>query len=103
MTKQEPRESNLEVKKNSPSLIPSFLRIPWWASVLLAITSYCCLRYLVPQLQFTSQTLQNLAIAAPGFAPIAAIVFLLLAAVRLYDADDKKPVKDTDEQNTTDV
>jgi hypothetical protein len=87
-------------KVKSPSLIPPFLRISWWVSVLLAITSYCGLKYLAPQLQFTSQTLQNLAIAAPKLAPMAAIVFLLLAAIRLYDTDDEKLPEDTDDHKT---
>ena len=103
MTKPDPKSSSQELKKNTPSLIPSFLRIPWWASVLLAIVSYYCLKYLAPQLQFTSQTLQNIAMAAPGLAPIAAIVFLLLGAMRLYDTDDEEVTEDTDEQDITDV
>ncbi len=87
-------------KAKYSSLIPPFLRISWWVSVLLAIASYCCLKYLAPQLQFTSQTLQNLAIAAPGLAPMVAIVFLLLAAIRLYDTDDKESPEDTDDHKT---
>lgn len=78
--------------KPPSSLVPSFLRIPWWVSVLLAVASYLCLKYFIPQLQFTNKTLHNFAQAAPGLAPIAAIVFLLLAATRLYDTDDGKDV-----------
>ncbi len=102
MAKSESNVNNRERKKVSPSLIPSFLRMPWWASVLLAITSYYCLKYLIPQLQFTSQTLQNIAMAAPGLAPIAAIVFLLLAAFRLYDTDNNEPIESTDKEDITD-
>jgi len=90
-----------ETKVKYSSLIPPFLRISWWVSVLLAIASYYCLKYLAPQLQFTNRTLQNLAVAAPGLAPMAAIVFLLLAAIRLYDTDDKESPEDTDDHNTT--
>lgn len=65
-------------------------KIPWWVGILLAILSYYGLKYFVPQLNFSNVTLQNLATASPGLAPLAAIVFLLLAAVRLYDSDEKK-------------
>ena len=78
-------------------IIPPFLCIPWWLSVFLAIASYYCLKYIAPTLQFTDQTLQNMAAAAPGLAPIAAIVFLLLAAFRLYDGDDEESTEDMDE------
>ncbi len=95
MTEPKPQNS-------SSSLIPPFLRIPWWTGVLLAITFYCSLKYLVPQLQFTNQTLHKLTLFAPSLAPMAAIVFLLLAAMRLYDADDEKLSGDSDEQEMTD-
>ena len=64
-------------------------KIPWWAYILLAILSYYSLTYIAPQLQLPNITLQNIARAAPGLAPLAAIVFLLLAAVKLYDSDEK--------------
>lgn len=106
MTKLEQQENDQEIEQTqpqkTPQAIPSYLRIPWWMSILLAIISYYCLKYLAPQLQFTSKTLQNFAAAAPGLAPIAAIVFLLLAAFRLYDKDDEKSTEEPDEQNSKD-
>lgn len=62
-------------------------RIPWWVNVLLAIGSYCTLKYIVPEIHLTHPTWQNLAQAAPTFAPLATIPFLLLAAKQLYDVD----------------
>lgn len=70
-------------------------RTPWWVSVLLAIVSYCALKYLIPELQPTSPTLKILFQAAPSFAPIVTIPFLLLAAKQLYDTD-KPEEKDSD-------
>jgi len=61
--------------------------MPWWGSVLLAIGSYCSLKYLVPELHPTNPALQKLAQAAPTFAPFTTIPFLLLAAKQLYDTD----------------
>ena len=78
--------------------VPHFLQIPWWLCIMLAIFSYYCLKYIAPQLQFSSQILQNLAISAPGLAPIAAILFLLLAAIRLYDSDGDKIDNDSEEK-----
>jgi hypothetical protein len=74
-----------------PSSEKSF-RLPWWINILLAIGSYCGLKFIVPELHFTHPTLQSLAQAAPAFAPLATIPFLLLAAKQLYDVDN--PVKD---------
>lgn len=62
-------------------------RIPWWVSILLAIGSYCTLKYIIPELTMPNPTLQKLAQAAPTFAPLATIPFLLLAAKQLYDTD----------------
>ncbi len=61
--------------------------IPWWVNVLLAIGSYCTLKYVVPEIHLPHPTWQNLAQAAPTFAPLATIPFLLLAAKQLYDVD----------------
>jgi hypothetical protein len=56
-------------------------------SVLMAIGSYCCLKYIVPELHLEDPTLQKLSQAAPSFAPLVTIPFLLLAAKQLYDSD----------------
>jgi hypothetical protein len=61
--------------------------MPWWVSVFLAIGSYCSLKFVVPELDLTHPTLQKLAQAAPAFAPLSTIPFLLLAAKQLYDVD----------------
>ncbi len=71
----------------SPSSKKPF-RIPWWINILLAIGSYCSLKYFVPEIRFTHPALQGLVQAAPAFAPLATIPFLLLAAKQLYDVDN---------------
>ena len=63
------------------------LRMPWWGSVLLSIFFYCGLKYGFPELQLADPGMQKLAQAAPSFAPILAIPFLLLAAKQLYETD----------------
>lgn len=63
------------------------LRMPWWGSILLAIVVYCGLKYGVPELHLSHPALQQLAQAAPSFAPILAIPWLLLAGKQLYDSD----------------
>lgn len=62
-------------------------RLPWWGNILLAIFSYYALSYGGPLLQLSNPTLQQMALAAPSFAPIVAIPWLLFAAKRLYDTD----------------
>jgi len=59
-------------------------------SVLFAIGSYCLLKFVIPNLTPGNTTLQKLVQAAPTFAPLTAIPFLLLAAKQLYDKDIKK-------------
>lgn len=54
---------------------------------MLAIVSYCLLKYVVPGLHLNNPAFQKLIQAAPTFAPPASILFLLLAAKRLYDTD----------------
>ena len=76
-----------EKKSPKSSLRKSVFRIPWWISVLLAIGTYCTLKYVIPDLQPTNSFLDKLRKAAPFFAPLATIPFLLLAAKQLYDSD----------------
>ncbi|MGB3212096.1 MAG: hypothetical protein WBB19_15435 [Desulforhopalus sp.] len=84
-------------KKSTRPVFPQ--RMPWWMSVLLAIVSYCCLKYLVPELQLQHPTLQKLSQAAPTFAPLVTIPFLLLAAKQLYDTDVTDEDHDTQEDS----
>jgi len=90
------------MKKNSHPAIPSFLQIPWWLSVLFAILSYSLLKYLVPQLQFAGGTIRNMAVFAPRLAPVTAILFLLLAAIRLYDSDNGSESDDQEDKEPFD-
>lgn len=91
-----------ESESASQSAGKSF-RIPWWINILLATGIYCGLKFVVPELHFTEPALQSLAEAAPAFAPLATIPFLLLAAKQLYDVDsavknDEKPENDQEEK-----
>ena len=90
------------MKKKSRSPLPRFLQIPWWLSVLTAIVSYCLLKYLLPQLQFPNGTLGDLAAFAPELAPPAAILFLLLAAIRLYDSDKSDATDEEEDKESFD-
>jgi hypothetical protein len=73
--------------------------IPWWVSVLMAIGSYCSLKYIVPELHLENPTLQKLSQAAPSFAPLATIPFLLLAAKQLYDSDIEEGMDEMSRQD----
>lgn len=71
---------------------------PWWGSVVVATVSYCGLKYGITELHPDNPALQQIIQAAPSFAPILAIPWLLLAAKQLYDTDgdasrqqDQKP------------
>ncbi len=62
-------------------------RIPWWVSIVCAIGTYCSLKYIVPEIQTTNETLSNLFEMGPIAAPVLTIPLLLLAAKQLYDTD----------------
>ncbi|MGW8195178.1 MAG: hypothetical protein ACWGOX_13035 [Desulforhopalus sp.] len=83
-----------------------FLRpMPWWMSVVMAAVSYCGLKYIVPALRLESPALQEFSKAAPTFAPLVAIAFLLLAAKKLYDKDRAgtgQQAADQDEEDNPD-
>ena len=88
------------MRKNGYPAIPRFLQIPWWLSVLLAILSYSLLKYLAPLLQSSGGTIKDIALFAPRLAPLAAIFFLLLAAIRLYDSDDSNRPDDQEDKES---
>jgi hypothetical protein len=90
------------MKEMEPNSFAVPRRTPWWVSVLLAICSYCALKYIVPELQPTSPVLQKMIQAAPQFAPLVTIPFLLLEAKQLYDSDlpDKNQQEDINEENS---
>lgn len=69
-------------------LPPALAWIPWWLSVIMAIVSYLGLKHLAPHLTATTPGLLKLAGFLPQMAPLAAIGFLLLATILLYDGDD---------------
>jgi hypothetical protein len=80
---KKPKIAEIQSEKSAGST----KHIPWWVNVLLAIGSYCTLKYILPEIHLTHPTWQKLARAAPSFAPLATIPFLLLAAKQLYDVD----------------
>lgn len=76
----------------------------WWVSILLAIAAYMGLKYLVPGLCQEGSAFFTLCQAAPKFAPLAAIPFLLLAAKQLYDTElPKKDSSENDNGNEEDA
>ncbi len=66
------------------------LQVPWWGHILLAVLIYTGCKYILPNSLSQVSSLQDLANITPIFAPIGAIVFLLLAANALYRSDQKK-------------
>jgi hypothetical protein len=87
------------VNRPGKRLTPALAWIPWWLSVFMAIASYLCLKHLAPNLADASSVLAPLARILPKMAPLAAIGFLLLAAVLLYDGDEIVEPEDTTEED----
>ncbi len=61
---------------------------------MLAVGSYCTLKYVLPDLHPANPALEKFIQATPTFAPLISVVFLLLAAKRLYDTDGGKEDSD---------
>lgn len=81
--------------------IPNTKRIPWWFSIICAIATYCTLKYVLPELAPTNQTLKDFFQLGPVAAPVLTIPFLLLAAKQLYDKDlPAKNTKDSSRDET---
>lgn len=75
-------------------------RIPWWLTIIGAITTYNVFTYLLPALNPANQALKDLFQLGPGVAPVLTIPFLLLSAKQLYDTElppEKRQNKDPDE------
>ncbi|MFT5699503.1 MAG: hypothetical protein ACI8ZB_002363 [Desulforhopalus sp.] len=62
-------------------------RIPWWVSIIGAIATYGMLKYVLPEIAWGNQGLNDFFQLAPVAAPVLTIPFLLLAAKQLYDTD----------------
>ena len=90
----------MENKKSPESLTSEKpARVPWWVSILMAIGSYCSLKFVVPGLHLTDPAWHKLSQAAPSFAPLVTIPFLLLAAKQLYDTDTGQQKNNTPEHS----
>jgi hypothetical protein len=87
------------VNKPGKRLSPALAWIPWWLSAIMAVVSYLGLKHLAPKLAAVSPFFSPLATMLPKIAPLAAIGFLLLAAVLLYDGDEIVEPDDTTEEN----
>jgi len=90
----------MKKEQSTAKVTPKSPGMPWWTSVLLALGSYCLLKYLLPGLHPENTVLEKLFQLAPKLAPPAAILFLLLAAKQLYDVDiDRNAAGRDDEQD----
>lgn len=73
----------------------STFHLPWWVSLCSGIFSYILLKYLIPSLEPEQLFFVKICRAAPTFAPIVTIPFLLLSAKQLYDIDSQQRQKDS--------
>ncbi|MFH7326985.1 restriction endonuclease [Desulfurivibrio sp. C05AmB] len=84
--------------RKNESLLDVLALFPWWVSVLLSITSYLILKYLIPLIDFqqngpadmTYVFYKGLANAAPMLAPIVALFILTPAAISAINSWRKR-------------
>ena len=57
----------------------------WWICLLLAALTYTAAKYLLPGMLPATAAYASWRVLLPQLAPLLAIVWLLLAAKRLYD------------------
>jgi hypothetical protein len=67
--------------RKKDSLADLLILLPWWVSAILAGVAYYFLKFIAPTLHPQNMMFQMFTKAAPGIAPIAAIVLLACAAI----------------------
>ena len=68
------------VRKHDKQLLTGLANMPWQANVAFAIIVYAVMRWLIP-MQFQNTLLLPLATVISGYAPMAALLFLLIGAI----------------------
>lgn len=74
------------MSRRSGNILIELARLPWWASAVLAATTFVALRWVAPALVESRPTLMALAEVAARLAPWLALVFLLPVPVSVLTA-----------------
>ena len=70
-------------RRDNESILVVLLEAPWQLNVFLAIVVFGVMRWVIPA-QFNSQVLAPLSKIISGVAPLAAICFLIVAALSFF-------------------
>jgi restriction system protein len=74
------------VGRRNRSILEDLAMIPWWSNVILAVVIYISFKYWIPSIAFQNPFYKGMAMAVPGFAPIAAGVLLMVAMISAFNA-----------------
>ncbi len=90
-------------RRKEEGLFEILAKAPWWFSAILAVISYVSLKFILPSMLLHSSDFVNQAVAkaAPTFAPIISILFVITGGLSLFRnfIERKKALKNNQYNN----
>lgn len=80
--------------RRNESILELLTQVPWWISVVLSVTAFFVLKFIVPAINFQSWVLKGIAGAAPTIAYFVAIILLVPAPISYFNSSRKKKLLD---------
>jgi restriction system protein len=80
--------------RRNEGILDILTTLPWWVSVIVSLSAYIGLKYIVPALSTDNIYLQGFQTALPNFAHIFALVLLVPAPISAFNAWHKRKLLD---------
>ncbi|MDO8745255.1 MAG: restriction endonuclease [Candidatus Brocadiaceae bacterium] len=80
--------------RKNETILNLLAQTPWWVSVILSITTYVVLKFIVPAINFQNWVLKVIAGAAPQVAIILALVLFIPAPISFFNSLRKRKLLD---------
>ena len=75
--------------RRSKIILDDLALLPWWVNIVLAAVVFLSFKYWVPSIAFQNPFFKGIAIALPVFAPVAAGILCMVAALSAFKAWQK--------------
>ncbi len=76
--------------KRNENVLDLLVELPWWVSVIVSVTVYVGLKYIIPAITIENIFLRGLAGSAPKIAPFLAFVLLIPAPISALNSIRKR-------------
>ncbi len=77
-------------RRNDDGILDLLALLPWWVSVVLSLTTFLALTYLIPTIAFENPVIRGFAKVAPQLAYIFALILLFPAPVSFLNRRKKR-------------